>query len=151
MLYRRLLLQARPCWWHLGAILLVTLLAPPLTLLVPLPLRIAVDSVIGSHPLPGVLEHWLPAAVRSTKGMLIAAAGLTVAIALLLHLQSLASWLLQTYTGERLALEFRSRLFAHVQRLSLSYHDTKGTTDSTYRIQYDAPSIQWILVNAVPS
>src|SRR5439155_6498915 len=32
---------------------------------------------------------------------------------------------------------------------SLVYHDTKGTTDSTFRIQYDAPAIQWILVNGV--
>jgi ATP-binding cassette subfamily B protein len=37
-------------------------------------------------------------------------------------------------------------LFRHAQRLSLAYHDSKGTTDSIYRIQYDAPAIQWILV-----
>ncbi len=47
-----------------------------------------------------------------------------------------------TYTGERLVLDFRTRLFRHVQRLSLSYHDPSGTSDSTYRIQYDAPAVQ---------
>ena len=57
-------------------------------------------------------------------------------------------WLLETYTSESLVLDFRARLFSHVQRLSLSYHDTKGSSDSVYRIQYDAPSIQYTLVNA---
>ncbi len=148
-LYRRLVRQARPFWFHLGGILALSLLAPPLALLTPLPLKIAVDSVVGSHPVPGVLGALLPAATRSATAALLLAAGLAVAIALLVHLQALASWLLQTYTGERLALDFRGQLFARVQRLSLSYHDSKGTTDSTYRIQYDAPAIQWILVNGV--
>jgi len=151
-LYRRLLRQARPYWPHLGGILALSLLAPPLALLVPLPLQIAVDSVIGSHPLPGVLDALLPdAATRSPSAALFLAAGLAVVVALLVHAQALGSWLLQTSTGERLVLDFRGQLFAHVQRLSLSYHDTKGTTDSTYRIQYDAPAIQWILVNGVTS
>jgi len=151
-LCRRLLRQARPYWPHLGGILALSLVAPPLALLVPLPLQIAVDSVIGSHPLPGVLHALLPdAAKRSPSAALFLAAGLAVVVALLVHAQALGSWLLHTYTGERLVLDFRGQLFAHVQRLSLSYHDTKGTTDSTYRIQYDAPAIQWILVNGLTS
>jgi ATP-binding cassette, subfamily B, bacterial len=56
------------------------------------------------------------------------AAGLLVAISLLVHLQGLGSWLLQPYAGEQLVLDFRAQLFHHVQRLSLSYHDAKGTT-----------------------
>src|SRR2546426_12715340 len=149
-LSRRLLGQARSCRPHLAGILLLSLLAPPLMLLTPLPLKILVDSVIGSRPVSGFLDGVLPTAVpRSGLALLLPTAGLLVAIGLLVHLQGLGSWLLQTYTGENLVLEFRGQLFRHVQRLSLSYHDTKGTTDSTYRIQYDAPSIQWVLVNGV--
>ncbi len=150
-LYLRLLRQARPYWLHLAGILALSLLAPPLALLTPLPLQIAVDSVIGSHPLPKVLGTLLPAAAHSPAATLLLAAALAVAVALLVHLQALGSWLLQTYAGERLVLDFRSLIFSHVQRLSLSYHDTTGTTDSTYRIQYDAASIQWILVNGITS
>ncbi len=51
-LYRRLLRQARPYWPYIGGIFLLSLLSSPLSLLTPLPLKIAVDSVIGSHPLP---------------------------------------------------------------------------------------------------
>src|SRR5206468_3958962 len=50
VLFRRLLGQARPYWPHVGALFLLGLLASPLSLLTPLPLKIAVDSVIGSHP-----------------------------------------------------------------------------------------------------
>ena len=52
-LYRRLLGQARSCRPHLAGILLLSLLAPPLMLLTPLPLKILVDSVIGSRPVSG--------------------------------------------------------------------------------------------------
>jgi ATP-binding cassette, subfamily B, bacterial len=94
----------------------------------------------------------LPAdATQAASAVLAFAVGLTVAIALLSQLQALASSVLQAYTGERLTLDFRAQLFRHVQRLSLSYHDTKGTSDSTYRIQYDASAIQNIAIDgAIP-
>ena len=51
-----------------------------------------------------------------------------------------------TYTGERMLRDFRAKLFRHVQRVSLSYHDLKGTADTLYRIQYDATALQDIVV-----
>src|SRR5439155_21543949 len=45
----------------------------------------------------------------------------------------------------------RTKLFRHVQRLSVSYHDSRGTADSTYRIQYCAPGIQCLAVDGVIS
>ena len=147
-LYRRLLLEVRPYYMHIGAILLITLLSPPLALLIPLPMKIAVDSVIGSHPIPAFLHRVVPEAVTgSPNGMLTFVVTLTILVALLSGLQRVASMLLRTYTGEKLTLAFRNKLFRHVQRLSVSYHDTRGTTDSTYRIQYDAPAIQWMAVD----
>src|SRR5260370_22888958 len=123
------------------------MLAVPLALLSPLPVKIAVDSVIGSHAPPAFLRAWLPVALfNSTNSTVVTAAVLLVLTTLLLYIQSLSSWILQTYTGEKLVLEFRAELFRHVQRLSLSYHDARDTTDSTYRIQYDAACIQNILV-----
>ena len=44
-------------------------------------------------------------------------------------LQQTAAKLLTTYTGEKLTIDFRSHLFRHVQRLSLAYHDSAGTTE----------------------
>ena len=149
-LYRRLLGLARPYWGHMAGLFLLNLLAGLFALLTPLPLKIAVDSVIGSHPLPGFLAGLSPAAFPlSGVGILVLAVTLLVLIALLTHLQALATSLLRTYTGEKLVQNYRAQLFRHVQRLSLQYHDSKGTSDSTYRIQYDAPAIQWITIDGI--
>lgn len=149
-LYRRLWRQARPYWLHIAAIFAISLLSTPLALLAPVPLKIAVDSVLGAKPLPGLVALLVPAAVRGSRGALLAGVVcLVVLIALLRQLQGLVSGWLQAYTGENLVRAFRARLFRHVQRLSLAYHDTKGTSDSTYRIQYDARSIQYIAINGV--
>jgi len=149
-LYQRLLRQARPYWPHIGCLFLIGLLSSPLALLTPLPLKIAVDSILGSHPLPGFLDGLLPTAIkRSDTAMLVFTGGLWVSITLLCQLQELASSLLRTYTGEKLVLGFRAQLFRHIQRLSLSYSASRGTSDSTYRIQYDAPAIQFIAVDGV--
>jgi ATP-binding cassette, subfamily B, bacterial len=148
--YWRLLRFARPYWMHILGIFAVSLVATPLALLTPLPLKIAVDSVIGTRPLPHFVQILFPQlAHASPTTLLLFAAGLLVPIALFTQLQSLASSVLQTYTGENLLQDFRTLLFRHVQRLSLAYHDTKGTTDSTYRIQYDATSIQSIAIGGV--
>src|SRR5262249_37939543 len=146
-LYRRLLYQVQPYWLHIVGIFLISLLATPLALLNPLPLKIAVDSVLGSQPIPEFLGMLLTAQIAHSKTvMLFFALGLLLLVALLNQLQAIAVWLLQTYTGERLVLDFRALLFHHVQRLSLSYHDYTGTANSIYRIQNDAPAIQEIAV-----
>jgi ATP-binding cassette subfamily B protein len=140
-LYQRLVRQARPYWPHIFGLLVFSLLAPSLKLLTPIPLKIAVDSVVGGEAPPAVL------AGVSSATLLAVVAGLMVAVALLGQVVGLASSLLGTFTGEKLVRGFRAALFRHAQRLSLSYHDTKGTTDSTYRIQYDSPCIQWVVVD----
>jgi ATP-binding cassette subfamily B protein len=149
-LCRRLFHQARPYWLMIAAIFLLDLLATPLALLNPLPLRIAVDSVLGSEPLPGVLEMLLPSAwTDSALARLWLAAGLQVALVFLTQLQALSVYQLRTYTGESMTLRFQSRLLHHAQRLSLAYHDLRGTADTIYRIQYDAPSIQWVSIYGI--
>src|SRR5207249_2614669 len=62
-LHRRVLMQARPYWLHVAAILVLGLLAVPLALMVPLPLKIAVDSVIGNRPVPGWVDWLAPDAL----------------------------------------------------------------------------------------
>ena len=148
-LFRRLLRQARPHWLFILGIFLLDLLATPLALLTPVPLAIAVDSALGGEALPGLLGSLMPTGTFSSQAVLILATVLLVVIALLSQLQSLGSSLLRTLTGERLTLGFRSRLFRHVQRLSLAYHDSRGTSDSVYRIQYDTSAVQYVAIDGV--
>lgn len=147
---RWLFRQARPYWGHLGIIFSLDLLATPLALLAPVPLMIAVDSAIGSKPLPGFLQALLPQpATTSATVALGIAVTLVVLVAVVTQLQKFGNWWLQTYVGEKLALEFRGKLLGHAQRLSAVYHDKKGTADAIYRIQYDAPAIQWIIIHGI--
>lgn len=143
-LVRQVLKVSRPCWPHLAGISFLCLLSTPATLLAPLPLKIAVDSVLGNRALPLWL-HALPWPARwltVPNGGLAICAILLLSIAILNCFQSLMSWLLSTYTGEKLVHDFRGQLLFHTQRLSLSVHDRRGANDIAYRIQYDAPAIQ---------
>ena len=148
-LYRRLLRESRAFWPHIGALFILSVLAAPLTLLTPLPLKVVVDSILGAQPLPGWLLAVLPDGVERTgMAALLAVAVFLVVLALIKQLLDLVFNVLRSYAGEKLVLAFRAKLFRHSQRLSLSYHDTVGTSDSTYRIQYDAPTIQWVTIDA---
>ena len=152
VLYRRLLQETRPYGFHLAGLFGLGLLASPVALLTPVPLKIAVDSVLGGHPLPVFLQPFFPeSAAQSPTAILLFAIGLLVAVAALGQLQGLASTLLQAYIGERLVLDFRARLVNQVQRLSVSYHDSRGTADSLYRIQHDVPAIQNLVDGVIPS
>lgn len=150
-LLRRIINQIRPYRGLLAAILVLDLVSIPLTLLLPVPVKLAVDSLTGSQSVPQFARHVFPVSWRAETIELFLAAGLMLGVGILQHVQGFANWCLQTYTGEKLVLDFRSQLFHHVQRLSLSYHDKQGSSDPTYRIQYDAPSIAFIAVRgAIP-
>ncbi len=148
----RLLRQARPYLPRLAGVLVLQLLATPLALLGPVPLQLAVDSVVHGRPVPSFLRGWLPGATgEDPRALLLSVCFLSLGIALLVQVQSLASSLLTVATGQRLVLEFRSRLFRHAERLSLSYHTRRGTADTLYRIQADATAVEWVFIEgAVP-
>jgi ATP-binding cassette subfamily B protein len=149
MLLARLMRVAQPFWLHLLGLLALSALASPLALLLPVPLKVAVDSALGSHPLPGFLDPFVPGGDPSPSGALMIAIALLVVVTVLMHLQKSAVSVVSSHVGEKLLMRMRSRLFRHVQRLSLSYHDARGTADSAYCIQYDAMSIQWIAVTGL--
>jgi ATP-binding cassette, subfamily B, bacterial len=150
-LFRRLFAQTRGERKLLLALFGVELLATPAVLLSPVPLAIAVDNVIGTDQLPGILDAILPSFITSSDlGILAFAAFLQVFVVLLTQLQESGWYVLNTMTGERLTLGFRARLFDHVQRLSLGFHDRRDTHDSIYRIQYDAEALQHVTEAAFP-
>jgi ATP-binding cassette subfamily B protein len=149
-IYKRLMKQARPYWLHIAGIFLLGLVGTPLLLLTPVPLKIAVDSVISSGPLPSYLDPFIPDWIADSKAsLLVVAAVLQVLVVLLIQAQQLFTYILRAKAGEGLTLQFRSMMFRHAQRLSLLYHDMRGTTDSLYRIQNDAPAVREITMNSL--
>lgn len=147
--FARIVEFARPYWLKIAGTFVLSLAVVPLTLLTPFPLKVVVDSVIGSKSLPPLLDASLRWIGGGPYVVLAAMALLLVAITLLLYAQGMAVWLASTFLGERLVLDFRAALFRHAQRLSLSYHDRTGTTDSVFRIQYDAECFQHVLIDGL--
>ena len=141
--YRRAAQEARPQVGRIALLFVIGLLGSPLSLLTPVPLKIVADSVIGNEPLSG------PFAGLSPDAVLLLAVGLLVAVALLKELQSRLGELTRTYVSEALVLGFRARILQHAQRLSVLYHDTTGTADTTYRVMWDANAISLIAIDGV--
>jgi ATP-binding cassette subfamily B protein len=149
-LFARVIGETRRYWPHVLGLFLMGLLSTPLTLLSPVPLKIAVDSVLGTDPVPAILGPIVPSSVEASPGrLLVFAAVLVVVVALLVQLHNVAVSYLRSYTSEKVVLEFRGRLFRHAQRLSLAYHDRTGTSDAIYRIQYDTNAIQYIAIDGI--
>lgn len=146
-LYRRIYQHVHAYRSHILLILVLSLLGMPLALLAPLPLKITFDSALGSQPLPWPLDHWITS--RNPSIIVLWAGVLLLVIAAATLVRGLLQQMLSTYTGEKLVLDFRALLLRHAQRLSLAYHDSRGTSDSVYRIEYDAPAIQWIAVEGI--
>src|SRR2546421_12070202 len=119
-LYRRLLRQARPYWLHLAGLFGIGLLASPLALLDPVPLKIVFDSVLGSHPLPAYVRAVLPSAVLGSARGLLGGIGLLLGGAALTPLQALPHRFLQGHGGGRPGGRLPTPLGRHRPPLSLS-------------------------------
>lgn len=142
-LYLRALTEARQYWPFLFFILLTGLIATPLALLLPLPLKIIVDSVLGSAPLPQFLSTVLPASVQSNhETIFFVAIGLAVLVSVLHAIHGVVDWLLREYAAEKMVMDFRGKLFLHSMQISEHEHRNDGQ-DPAYRINMDAPSLQW--------
>jgi ATP-binding cassette subfamily B protein len=138
----------RPYLWPILLLLIVSLLAVPITLVVPLPIKVLVDSVLGSQPLPGYLTIFVGSQV--SKGLALwLAISILMGTAVLTYLQNLVNVWYSNKVGNRMTLDVRARLFRHMQRLSIAYHDTMGAADSAYRTLNDAPMLRSFGIDSV--
>lgn len=151
-LIKRILVHARPYWLHIATLFILSLLLIPLALLKPYALKLLIDSGFGELPVPAFIRAFFSQGFQFgfTQVVFISVA-LVILIALVDNIIIFVSWLLSIFTGEKLVLNFRTLLFNHIQRLSLSYHDKKGSSDSLYRIQWDTMSIRNLLLTQLPA
>jgi ATP-binding cassette subfamily B protein/subfamily B ATP-binding cassette protein MsbA len=117
----------------------------------PWPLKLIVDSVLGEQPLPPVLARvipWVAEHVESgTTGRLLLLAWLCasiVALRLIVGVLTMLSTNVLVSVGLRMVFRLRCRLFDHVQRLSLAFHDATPVGDSLYRVTWDSYAAQTI-------
>ena len=137
----RVLRYLRP-YWRLAAISgVVTILLALVSLAAPWPLKILIDHVLEPHPLPPALARALgPLGANLTTLMLLSVcAGL--GITLIDNACNVLNNYLQTRLEQRMVLDFRSDLFQHVQRLSLTFHDSRRTGDFMARINMSSSAV----------
>ena len=132
--------------------LLLLLAAAAVGLLHPWPLKFVVDSVLGPVPPPEALARAAAPfeAVLSPRAALLA----VLCLALVgLHAVSgavtMAGTNLLVAVGLRMVFKLRRRLFDHVQRLSLAFHDATPLGDSLYRVTWDTYAAQSLVNSAV--
>ncbi len=118
-----------------GALVLVS---AAVGLLEPWPLALLVDSALGDKPLPGPLEALLG---DTTVGRVLLAVGLGLVVTLAINGVAAIAQQVTTKLEMRMVLEFRSRLFQHVQRLSFAFHDDRLTGEFMGRINQQASSV----------
>ena len=139
-LYRRMLPDVRAQWRLLSVTIAAMLGVTVVTLAQPWPLKVIVDSVLGTRPAP----RWITAVTGdlSHRSLLWVTAVLLVVVVVAGQLLALATQYLSQLLGQRLVLQLRCRLWGRLQRLSLTFHDNNSTGDLIYRVTGDAAALQ---------
>ncbi|HEY3396368.1 MAG TPA: ABC transporter ATP-binding protein [Armatimonadota bacterium] len=140
----------RPYRWQLGGAGLALVLDASLTAFRPWPLKVVIDYVV-SHRATRVpfVGGWLADASLDRMTVLYAACATTLLIALSTGLLTYYYTRTMGDLGQRLVYGLRSSLFAHMQRLSLNFHDHQRMGDLITRITSDANAIQDVAANGV--
>src|SRR6266404_4731263 len=112
-------------------------------LLQPWPLKIVLDEVFRSHAGKAGLPHFVYRFVGTDKFATIKFACMAVlVIAVLDAVSTYAEKYLTTSVGQWVTYDLRRTLYAHMQRLSLAFHDQKRTGDLISRVTADVDDIQ---------
>ena len=121
-----------------------------LTVMRPWPLKVVIDRVLSHRPSRVPLIHaWLDNSPLTSMEILYGSCAAVVCIALITGLLTYCYTRLLGTVGQRFVFELRRDLFAHMQRLSLRFHDTQKTGDLTTRLTSDIQSIQDFISNGV--
>ncbi|HKS04625.1 MAG TPA: ABC transporter ATP-binding protein [Chthoniobacterales bacterium] len=133
-IYRRVLRYYQPFWGQTIIGLLLSLVGIGLNLLKPWPFKIIVDDFLRPTPVArGDWRTWVPL--------------LCLGLILIQVAWGIMNWItnyLFVKIGLQALLKLRTDLYAHLQRLSLKFHDARRSADSSFRVAYDSQSIQTI-------
>jgi ATP-binding cassette, subfamily B, bacterial len=133
-IYRRVVWYYQPFWRQTIAGLFLSLVGIGLNLLKPWPFKIIVDDFLRPAPAArGDWRTWVPV--------------LCLALVVIQVAWGIINWItnyLFVKIGLQALLRLRTDLYAHLQRLSLKFHDARRSADSSFRVAYDSQSIQTI-------
>ena len=138
--YRRLSSYALVHWQGWIVIIAVTLSSSALAVLQPWPMKILVDNVLGTRPIPDWLasaRQWMPWA-DSARGML---AWIVIAFLAIFVMNSVTEVVLTiawVRVGQRMVFRLAAELFARLQRRSLIFHSRNSVGDLLGRVATDS-------------
>ena len=136
----RILRYFRPFAGRILLALALLLVATVLNLLKPWPLKFVVDTILPA-PQGGIHFPW-----GQTTWSFPSALAITCTTLVGIHLLWGAVNLAQTYTligvGLQALLRVRTELYAYLQSLPLRFHDGRRSSDSSFRVAYDAQAVQ---------
>ncbi|WP_210602728.1 ABC transporter ATP-binding protein [Brevibacterium oceani] len=101
--------------------------------------------VIGPVFIARALDEGIPRAVDGDTGPLFTAVGLFIAAAVASAVLAFTSTRLVGITAQKILFSLRSRVFAHVQRLDLGYHEKSTSGRLVSRQTSDMESVQQFL------
>jgi len=136
--------------WKAMSLALVAVLGETVTdLLDPWPLKIIVDNVLQSKPLP----PWLAGIVSHLGQNKLAVLNFAVlAVAIIAIVGAISSYLekyLTTSVGQWVMHDLRRTLYQHIHHLSLAEHDEKRTGDLISRVTSDIEAVQDFITSAM--
>src|SRR6185295_15833077 len=131
----------KPYWKQLLLVGVALLVQTAARLAAPWPLKIVLDSVLGSRVLPKALASLLPAGADRLT-ILTAAVLATLVFALLEAASSYLNAVSTATLGQWVAHDLRQRVYAHLQRLSMSYYDRQQVGPLISTITDDIKAVQ---------
>src|SRR5205807_63768 len=142
-----------PYWKRLCVAALAMVLNSLLSAFRPWPVKVVIDRVlVRSHThisrVPFV-RAWLDSAGFTRLEILYGACAATILIAMLTGLLSYYFTHTMGVVGQDFIFALRRNLFAHLQRLSLRFHDHQRTGDLTTRLTSDTQAIQEMIANGI--
>jgi ATP-binding cassette subfamily B protein len=140
----------RPHWKTLSLALLAVIGETAADLLEPWPLKVIVDNLLQSKPLP----QWLNALISHTAGsekyaILNFAVSAVAVIAIFGAVSSYMEKYLTTSVGQWVMHDLRRALYQHIHHLSLAEHDEKRTGDLISRVTSDIEAVQDFITSAL--
>jgi ATP-binding cassette subfamily B protein len=141
--YALLLRYARPHAKGWLVIVAATVLSAGVGLLVPLPLMILVDNVVGHHGRPGYLA-WLPGSANRHVLLAYVIAGELAFFALASALDVLLTFL-WIKVGQKMVYGLAQDLFARVQRQSLRDHARRPVGETLQRVTGDSWAVSTVV------
>jgi len=135
-------------YWKVLTVAYLSLFATiGVAVLTPWPLKLILDHIVLKKPLPDTIAFLQPMVAGNPKLLLLLLALAIVIIAVVEAVVSYINKFWVSSTGDRINADIRERVFAHLQRLSLSFHDSARSGNLVYLLTADVKEMRSILID----